>query len=254
MSWQPVPVSDPLPPLNRFSKLPLHQQLYEILRGNIVRGLWQAGTMIPTEPELIGHYKISRTTVRQVMDRLVGEGLIIRKQGRGSFVAEPRLEQGLVRIISFTEDMRQRGFTPGTFVRAAEMVAAPADVAQKLGCDEGDTLVRLERLRLANGEPMSLEESFFLSQRVPGLLKYDFATQPLRLVLESTYGLVMDHARQVIRALQAGSVLAKLLNVDARDPILQLERVSYLQDETPVEFLRVHYRADRYSLFNELHE
>jgi GntR family transcriptional regulator len=128
--------------INRNSKLPLYHQLYEILRSNITRGEWQPGDMIPPESELIDRYQVSRTTVRQVLDMLVNEGLIYRQRGRGTFVAHPTVEQALVRIISFTEDMRQRGFKPG------------------------EELARLERLRLADDEPMSIEDSYLVS-RVP---------------------------------------------------------------------------------------
>ena len=118
--------------IDRSSKLPLYHQLYQILRDEIVRGEWQPGDMIPPESELTERYGISRTTVRQVLDLLVNEGLIYRQQGRGTFVAHPTLEQALVRIVSFTEDMRQRGFKPGTRVLSSGLVQAPETIAQKL--------------------------------------------------------------------------------------------------------------------------
>ena len=100
--------------INRQSKLPLYQQLYEVLRGNIMRGEWKPGDLIPAESELIEQYGVSRITVRQVLDMLVQEGLIYRQRGRGSFVAHPTVEQVLQRLVSFTDDMRQRGFAPST--------------------------------------------------------------------------------------------------------------------------------------------
>ena len=100
--------------INRQSKLPLYQQLYEVLRGNITRGEWKPGDLIPAESELIEQYGVSRITVRQVLDMLVQEGLIYRQRGRGSFVAHPTVEQVLQRLVSFTDDMRQRGFAPST--------------------------------------------------------------------------------------------------------------------------------------------
>jgi GntR family transcriptional regulator len=133
--------------IDRNSKLPFYHQLYEILRGNILRGEWQPGDMIPPESELTEHFQVSRTTVRQVLDMLVNEGLIYRQRGRGTFVAHPTLEQGLVRIVSFTEDMRQRGFEPGTKVLFSGLVPAPQDIAGKLQVKSGEELARLERLR-----------------------------------------------------------------------------------------------------------
>lgn len=239
-------------PINRQNKLPLYQQLYEILRGNIARGVWKVGEMIPTEPELIEGYGVSRTTVRQVLDLLVNEGLIYRQQGRGSFVAEPTLEQGLVRITSFTEDMRQRGLVPGTQVIYTGLVPATEDVAEKLSIPAGIELARLERLRLANGEPMSIEEAYLVHSLCPGIFSHDYALMPLRETLETDYGIRLVRAKQLIRAVTASVGQARLLNVPVRSPLLFLERVSFSQIGRPVEFLRIYYRADRYTLYNEL--
>ena len=95
------------------SKSPLYQQLYQLLRNKILAGEWHPDEMLPSEADLIAQYQVSRATVRQALDELVSDGLIYRKQGRGTFVAPPTVEQGLVRIVSFTEDMQQRGFTAG---------------------------------------------------------------------------------------------------------------------------------------------
>ena len=124
--------------INRQSKLPLYHQLYEILRDDILSGEWQPGDMIPPESELVKRYQVSRTTVRQVLDMLVNEGLIYRQQGRGTFVAHPTVEQALVRIISFTDDMRQRGFKPGTTVLSSGLIPAPQDIAEKLEVEPGE--------------------------------------------------------------------------------------------------------------------
>jgi GntR family transcriptional regulator len=159
--------------INRASPLPLYHQLYELLRGEILSGRWQPGDMLPPESELIERYELSRTTVRQVLDMLVNEGLIYRQRGRGSFVAHPTVEQTLVRIISFTDDMRQRGFESGTEVIASDLVPAPSDIAQRLDIELGEELARIKRLRLADGEPMSVEESFLVHRHCPGILEGD---------------------------------------------------------------------------------
>jgi GntR family transcriptional regulator len=238
--------------VNRSSKLPLYHQLHEILRDNIVRGEWQPGDMIPPESELTERYGISRTTVRQVLDMLVNEGLIYRQQGRGTFVAHPTVEQALVRIVSFTDDMRQRGFRPGTKVLSSGLIPAPPDIAAKLGVEPGEELARLERLRLADGEPMSVEESHLVHRYCPGVLEGDYASNPLREVLERDYGIRWVRARQAIRAVLAPDKLARLLSIPPGSAMLFIERVSYSEENIPVEFLRIHYRADRYSLYNEL--
>ncbi len=238
--------------INRASKLPLYHQLYELLRGDILLGRWQPGDMLPPESELVERYQLSRTTVRQVLDMLVNEGLIYRQRGRGSFVAHPTVEQALVRIVSFTDDMLQRGFAPGTRVLSSDLVPAPKDIAERLGVEEGEELARMKRLRMADGEPMSVEESFLVHRLCPGILEGDYALNPLREALLREYGIRWSHARQVIRAILATRHLARTLSVEPESALLFIERVSYSQDNVPVEFLRIYYRADRYSLYSEL--
>jgi GntR family transcriptional regulator len=238
--------------INRESKLPLYHQLYEILRRDILGDKWQPGDMLPPESELIDRYEVSRTTVRQVLDILVNESLIYRQRGRGTFVAHPTVEQSLVRIVSFTDDMRHRGFEPGTQTVTADVVSAPEDIAQKLDVEVGEELAHLSRLRLADGEPMSVEEAYLVHRYCPGVLDGDYASNSLREALERDCGIRLVRAKQAIRALPATAELAELLSVPPGSALLALERISYSQENVPVKFLRIYYRGDRYALHSEL--
>jgi GntR family transcriptional regulator len=239
--------------IDRNSKLPIYYQLYEILRSSIRNGTWKPGDMIPAESEFATRYKISRTTIRQVLDMLVSEGLIYRERGRGSFVAEPALEEALVRIISFTDDMRQRGREPSTEVLTSELIPASQDISERLKIEAGEELAHLIRLRLADNEPMSIEDSYLIHRHCPGILDGDYESNSLREAIERRYGIRWSHAKQVIRAILATSSLAKSLSIRPGDALLYIERVSFSQQHRiPVEFLRIYYRGDRYSLYNEL--
>jgi GntR family transcriptional regulator len=238
--------------LSRQSKLPLYQQLYDILRGELTRGQWKPGDMLPAESELMLRFEVSRITVRQVLDMLVRDGLIYRQQGRGTFVAHPTIEQTQVRIVSFTEDMRQRGFRPGTEVLDSGLLPAPDDIAGNLAVQPGEELAHLRRLRLADEEPMSIEDAFLVHRFFPGVLNGDYTAKPLRLALEEAYGVRLVRAKQVLRAVMAPPNLARLLSVRAGAALLFIERISYSSQGIPVEFLRIHYRGDRYVLYNEL--
>lgn len=238
--------------INRHSKLPLYHQLYEIVRRGILGGQWQPGDMLPPESELIAEYEVSRTTVRQVLEMLVNEGLIYRQRGRGTFVAHPSMEQSLVRIVSFTDDMLQRGREPGTVVLRSGLIPAPEDIASKLAVEPGEELAELCRLRMADGEPMSIEESYLVHRYCPGVLEGDYTRNPLREALEVDHGIRWLRARQAIRAISATAELAELLSITQPAALLFIERVSYSQGDIPIEFLRIYYRGDRYSLYNEL--
>lgn len=238
--------------IDPYSKVPLYHQLYSIVRNDIMEDKWKPGELIPTEADFINEYGVSRTTVRQVFDLLVNEGFINRQRGRGSFVAERRLEEQLTRIINFTQDMKQRGFAPSTKVSEADFRQASQSTADLLNIALDDELVCIIRVRSADGKPICIEESYLVSQYVPKLLdSHDFGNESLSEVLAKEYNLSWSRATQTIRAIAATAKIAKLLLVKIGEAILFIERVSYSQSNIPTEFSRVYYHP-RYTLYNDL--
>lgn len=240
--------------ISRDSKVPFYFQLYEILRDKIARGDWQPGDVLPTENDLLDQYEVSRSTIRQALDMLVNEGQIYRQRGRGTFVSHPTVEQGISRIVSFTEDMRQRGMEPHTVVLASGLVEAQEQIAEKLNIQPGEALARLERLRLADGEPMSIEETFLVHRFCPGVLDWDYAQHPLRQTLRDRFSIRFTYARQRIHAINAPKKLADKLAIAPNAALLYIERISYSDQDIPVEFIRFYHRGDRYVLHNELRD
>jgi GntR family transcriptional regulator len=240
--------------LSRQSKVPLYHQLYERLRSRILTGDLEPGDMLPTETELLEKYAVSRNTVRQALDALVNDGLIYRQRGRGTFVARPAIEQGLSRIVSFTEDMRGRSLEPDTVVLNKALIPAPDNIAEALEVEPGTELAHLERLRLADGEPMSVEKSFLVHRYCPGVLAQDYGLIPLREELARRYNLHLVHARQKIRATAASPETAKKLTIEPGAPLLFIERTTYSDQGIPVEYLLIYNRGDRYTLYNELND
>jgi GntR family transcriptional regulator len=234
-------------------KLPLYQQVYEILRTAILTGEWKVGELIPPEPVLMKELQVSRTTLRQAVDLLCREGLLEKKQGKGTFVRVPFLEENIHRIISFTEDMLQRGMVPQTKVIFSGLIEASPEIAEKLRVKVGEELARLDRLRLANGEPLSIEEAHLVHRLCPGILeKHNYAETSLRKTLAEDYGIYLRRAKELIRAIAAPRKLANLLGISENAPILYIERVSFIASGEAVEYLRKFYRGDRYVLYNEL--
>ncbi len=240
--------------IDRSSFHPFYYQVYQILLQKIVGNEWRPGDLLPTEKELQEQFDVSRATVRQALDMLVDEGLIYRQRGRGTFVAEPVIEQGLSRIISFTEDMRQRGLEPGTRLLEVGISPATEDTASQLEVSVGEELAYIKRLRLADDKPMSLENSFLVNRFCPGILdRYD-GSQSLRALLEREFSLRLVSARQTIRAIIATADLAKLLDIDSGAPLLYIRRITYDATKRPVELLKTYHRGDRYVLYNELRD
>ena len=238
--------------IDRNARLPLYHQLYEILHEKILQGVWKPGDRLPTETEMVETYGVSRMTVRTVLDMLVKEALIYRQAGRGTFVAHATLEQGLSHLISFTEDMQRRGLTASTRVLFSGLIPATAYIAERLGIKVGEELACLKRLRLADGEPMCIEHSHFVHKYCRGILNRDLSTHSLRDVKIRKYGIRWSHARQTIQAINASRETAGLLGIRLGGALLFFERVSFSQDNVPMEFLQAYYRGERYVLHNEL--
>ena len=238
--------------LNRESKIPLYHQLYEMLRAKILNGEWPPDTLLPAESELQDTYHVSQITVRQALDNLVSDGLIYRQRGRGSFVSQPAIQTTLTRIISFTEDMHQRGFQPSSQTILTDLVPATSSVAEKLEIEAGEELAQLDRLRFADEEPLSIERASLIHRHCPGVLDRDYEQHSLRETLYREYGIQLVRAVESIRALNADQSQARLLSIQTNDALLAIERVSFSQDNRPAELLQIFYRADRYVLHAEL--
>jgi GntR family transcriptional regulator len=238
--------------LDRDSVVPLYHQLYEILRAHIDRGDWTPGDMIPTEAELNEKYGVSQITTRQALNGLVDAGLVYRQRGKGTFVARPVITSNLTRIVNFEEDMRQRGFAHRTEVLETALVQVSKNTAALLKIEVGEKLAQITRLRYADEEPLSVEKTFLVDKYCPGILEFDFSVVSLSKTLQQQYGITLSRAEQTIRAQSAGDDYADLLNIAPEDSLLVIERVAFSQHNIPIEFLRIFYRADRYSLHCEL--
>lgn len=229
-----------------------YQQLYTILRDELTRGEWKPGDRMPSETELITIYGVSRITVRQAFDLLVNDGFVYRRRGSGTFVTTRSSDSSLNRILSFTEDMEQRGLRPETRLIAARLQPAAADMARKLGIEPGEELAVLESLCLADDAPMGMERSHLGHRHCPGVLEEDYARASLHRTLLERYGIRLARADQSIRAVAADAKTAAALSVSPGAPLFYIERVSFRQTGAPVEYLQAYRRGDRYVLYNEL--
>jgi GntR family transcriptional regulator len=224
------------------------------LLSRIKDGTWQPDELLPSEAELVEQYDLSRATVRQAFDMLVNQGWVYRRRGQGTFVSRPTIEQNLSRIVSFWEDMKQRGLEPGTKVISREIIPASEETAEELQVSPGEELANIVRLRLADGEPMSVEYSYLVHQTCPGVLDQDYANSSLRQMLSDQFNINLVYARQRIRAVPATEQLAKMLNIEPGSPLLHIERVSYSDQDIPIEYLEINLRGDRYTFYTELRD
>ncbi len=149
------------------TRLPLYAQVEDILAARISSGALPVGTQLPSEEKLIREFNVSRTTIRATIQNLVRQGLVEIRRGRGTFVASPRIVQELTELTGFVEDMWVLGLIPTARVLSREIVPAAPLVAEKLGVPSGATVVKIQRVRLSDGVPLSFDETYLLEKSWP---------------------------------------------------------------------------------------
>lgn len=225
--------------------VPKGQALREVLDGLLAT--LEPGSPLPSERELAARYRLARMTVRTEIERLAAEGLVYRLQGRGTFVAEPRVAQAGA-LSSFSEDMLARGLTPGSIVCSLEVGEAAAPIAAALELGPGDPVVRLARVRTADGRPMAVEDAYLPLRRYPGIDEVDFTHASLFEVLAERFGVALGDAEQRVVAVTIDAADAERLEVEPGHPGLRFETLARDADGVPVYFAVSLFSGDRYEI------
>jgi GntR family transcriptional regulator len=205
------------------------------------------GDPLPSERELAERYDVARMTVRAEITRLVSEGRVERVQGRGTFVAEARVAQAAA-LSSFTEDMRARGLKPGSEVLGQGLMPADDLVARGLAIAPGTEVVRVRRVRTADGEPMALEEAFLPADRFGAMADEDLEDASLFTVLEERFGAQFPVADQRVVGVEIVGEDANLLRVAPGRPGLKFHTILFDADERPLAYAWSLFRGDRYEI------
>lgn len=236
------------------SGVPMYEQLLSYFRHLIQTGELKPGDQLIPETEICALARVSRTTVRQAMDELVKDGLIIRRRGRGSFVADTKLTRPLSHLYNFTEDMKALGVTPRSIVLSAGVEFVNADVRAHLSLPlTQDKVFHLTRLRCAAEEPMLIEDTYLPYYLCPGIEKTDFSSHSLYQTLRSQYGLHLYHATETIEAVIISRAQAKLLDCKAGSAGYRITRLSHLDTGYAFEYTSSVTRADRCQFQLELY-
>lgn len=223
------------------------QPKYYVVKRHLLEliGTLPPGSPVPTERVLTAQLGTSRTTVRQALSELVGEGRLVRRQGSGTYVAEPKVSWPL-QMTSFTEQAHSFGYSVATKLLDTARVKADEEVAVRLGIKTGALVHRVERLRLVDHTPMAVETSHLPAARFPGLVAHLRRASSLYRVLEEHYDVKVAAADETIETAAASPREADLLNCDTGSPMLVLSRHSFEADGTPIEWVQSWYRGDRY--------
>jgi GntR family transcriptional regulator len=237
-------------PLDKDLPVPLYHQLQAVLKAEIESRKWRAGEQIPNETRLAERFGVSKITVRQALQKLADLGYIRREQGRGTFVARRKFDEGPRELTSFTEEMRRHDLAAASRVLAQVVVEADARVADALLVPVNSPIFVLKRVRLAGGEPMSVQSAHIPAAFVPGLEVAEDTS--LYEVLQNRYQLYPARARETYFAAAAEAAAAELLGIPAGSPVFTVERVTLLPNERPFEFVQSVVRGDRYTIVLDL--
>jgi GntR family transcriptional regulator len=231
---------------------PMHEQISDWLREGIEGGDYAVHDQLPSESQIGERFNVSRITVRRALQTLEGEGLIYRRQGLGSFVADNRLHQGLVRLTDFVEDMEQAGLEPSSQIVHFGTEEAGPDVADALGLGEQKTVCRLERLRFGNGDPIAFDRTWLPLFYGQLLAEHSLEDDTIYRILEQEYEIPILRGRYRLDAANADDTLAEYLQVPPGRALLLIERLSLTTSDKRVYVQRRYYRSDRVAYELEL--
>ena len=233
---------------------PLYRQIKGLLTRGLQEGEWKPGAMIPSEMELATRFGVSQGTVRKAVDELAAENLLVRRQGRGTFVATHHEARAQFRFLRLRPD---RGGDPGAMdsrVLECRRLRAPGEIARALQLRAGEAVVQIRRVLSFEGRPTVLDEIWLPGALFRGLSaeRLSAYSGPLYGLFESEFGTRMIRASERIRAVAADPATAAQLGVEAGEPLLLVERVSFTYEDRPVEVRRGFYVTRDHHYHNEV--
>ena len=222
----------------------LYAQVESVLAAEISDGSLNVGDQLGTEDSLIARFEVSRITVRRAIQNLVGRGLVEIRRGKGTFVAPPRITQELTELSGFVEDMHALGRKPTARVLGKEIVTADTTVALHLALTKGERVTRIRRVRLADGIPISFDETYLPLEIGRKIVTNNLRVEPIFSLLERKYNIPLIEAEYRLEAVAADPDVARALHVEQGSPIFRIERTSYSTGNRPVDYERLSYRGD----------
>ncbi|MGI6851802.1 GntR family transcriptional regulator [Mesorhizobium sp. 1B3] len=231
---------------------PLYTKVEAALVSDISAGFLTPGSQLPPEDGLIKRFSVSRTTVRKAVENLVARGLVEIRRGKGTFVAQPKITQELTELTGFVEDMQALGRTPTARLLDKQIVPADTGVARRLAVPSGTLVMRIQRVRLADGIAMSFDETYLPCEIGEKVVTHDLEAEPIFSLLEGKYDLPLTDAEYRLEAVTATPDVAQALAVDPGSAVFLIERTSYTEGHRPIDYEKLHYRGDLISFVTRL--
>ena len=235
---------------------PLYQQIKVLILQSLQGGEWKPGDVIPSEMDLAARFRVSQGTVRKAIDELAAENLVVRRQGKGTFVAthaEQQVQYRFLRLLPDTGDASSEGPAQRRIIECKRL-RAPADIARALGLRSGDAVLHVRRVLSFQQVPTILEDLWLPAAPFKGLTAERLGSYrgPMYALFETEFGVRMVRAEEKIRALAASEPACELLKVKAGEPLLSVERTAFTYNDLPMELRRGLYRTDTHHYRNNL--
>lgn len=223
---------------------PLYTKVEAALAAEISSSALPPGSQLPPEERLIERFGVSRTTVRKAVENLVARGLVEIRRGKGTFVAEPKITQELTELTGFVEDMHALGRTPTARLVDQRIVTADAAVARQLALPPGTDVMRIRRVRLADGVAVSFDETYLPRELGEQIVAHDLEAEPIFSLLEERYDVPLVDAEYRLEAVAAPPEVAQALAIAPGSPVFLIERTSHTHAHRPIDFEKLYYRGD----------
>jgi GntR family transcriptional regulator len=235
---------------------PLYQQIKVLILQSLQGGEWKPGEAIPSEMDLAARFRVSQGTVRKAIDELAADNLLVRRQGKGTFVAThaaQHVQYRFLRLLPDSGDTTTEGPAERRIIECKRQ-RAPADIARALGLRSGDAVLQVRRVLAFQGIPTILEDLWLPAAPFKGLTaeRLDAYRGPMYALFETEFGVRMVRAEEKIRALAATTPATDILSVPAGAPLLSVERIAYTYNDLPIELRRGLYRTDTHHYQNSL--
>jgi len=235
---------------------PLYQQIKMLILRSLQAGEWKPGDTIPSEFDLAARFRVSQGTVRKAIDELATDNLLVRRQGKGTFVAthaEQHIQYRFLRLLPDTGDLDSQGPAERRIIECRRLRAS-AEVARQLALRSGDPILQVKRVLAFSGTPAILEDLWLPGGPFKGLTVETLSDDkgPMYALFETQFGVRMVRAVEKIKAVSADADAARLLDVPEGHPLLSVERLAYTYNDTPMELRRGLYRTDSRHYRNEL--
>jgi GntR family transcriptional regulator len=226
------------------SHMPLHAQVEEALLKGMADETFAPGSQLPAEDHLVERFAVSRTTIRTAIQSLVARGLVQIRRGKGSFVTQPVITQELTELTGFVEDIQALGREASARVLDRRLVAASETVARQLSLKRGAAVARIQRVRLADGIPLSFDETYLPQELGEKIMADDLENQPIFWLLEQKYATPLLEAEYRLAAVASHGTVARALGIEAGGTIFLIERTTFSGNRRPVDYERLYYRGD----------